>query len=229
MTLAAAEFCTGFVRQGVMLYFTEFFKEVHAIAKTTPLYWWGGFAVTLGGIAGGLTCGYLSDRLLPVAPPAGRLHLLHGPGRVPAPAGVPSGPVRSPAAQPGRRDLGGYTPGQIAAVLLLGLTCMVIFGVHGMLSGTASMDFGGQEGGRDRGRNAGRDPVRRLRIHGIRAGGHPGPLELGRRVAAAGGAARVPADAHVWVLSIIPFSVIGGLLMIRLWQATPLRKGAGGH
>jgi hypothetical protein len=35
--------------------------------------------------------------------------------------------------------------GQLWAVVLLGLTAMFIFGVHGMLSGTASMDFGGRK------------------------------------------------------------------------------------
>jgi hypothetical protein len=31
----------------------------------------------------------------------------------------------------------------------------------------------------------------------------------------------------VWVLTIIPFSVIGGLLMTRIWNAKPSRSG--GH
>ena len=35
------------------------------------------------------------------------------------------------------------------------------------------------------------------------------------------------ANAQVWVLSIIPFSVIGGLVILRLWNAHPSKHG--GH
>ena len=31
----------------------------------------------------------------------------------------------------------------------------------------------------------------------------------------------VPADAHVWVFSIIPFSILGALIMTRIWNAQP--------
>jgi hypothetical protein len=31
LTLAAAEFCRGFVRQGLLLYFTEFLGQVHGV------------------------------------------------------------------------------------------------------------------------------------------------------------------------------------------------------
>jgi hypothetical protein len=35
----------------------------------------------------------------------------------------------------------------------------------------------------------------------------------------------VPADAHIWVFSIIPFSVLGGLIISTLWNARPSRSG----
>src|SRR5262249_15091083 len=63
VTIALAEFCTGFVRQGLLLYFTEFLKEVHHISAGSTPFWWAGTGITFGGIAGGLLCGVLSDRL----------------------------------------------------------------------------------------------------------------------------------------------------------------------
>src|SRR5262249_15932235 len=38
ITQACAEFCTGFVRQGLLLYFTEFLHEVHGILSTNSRY-----------------------------------------------------------------------------------------------------------------------------------------------------------------------------------------------
>jgi MFS transporter, OPA family, glycerol-3-phosphate transporter len=229
MTLAAAEFCTGFVRQGLMLYFTEFFKEVHAIDPKTPLYWWGGFAVTLGGIAGGLACGYLSDRLFHSRRPPVAFIFYMGQIVFLLLLGFLPGQSALLKANPAAATWGAYSPGQIEVVVLLGLCCMVIFGVHGMLSGTASMDFGGKKAA----------ATAAGMLDGIQyvASGFTG-FGLGYvldhwgwdgAIKASDTVARVPADAHVWVLSIIPFSIIGGFLMTRLWHATPLKKGAGAH
>src|SRR5258708_31219856 len=63
ITLAAAEFCTGFVRQGLLLYYTEFLGEVHGIKVGSTLFSLASTGVTVGGIAGGLLCGWMSDRL----------------------------------------------------------------------------------------------------------------------------------------------------------------------
>jgi OPA family glycerol-3-phosphate transporter-like MFS transporter len=229
VTLALAEFCTGFVRQGLMLYFTEFFQEVHGIPASSALFWWGGFAVTLGGIAGGLACGYLSDRLFQSRRPPVAFIFYMGQIVMLLLLGFLPGQLALLKADPAAATWGGYTPGQVEAVVLLGLCCMVIFGVHGMLSGTASMDFGGKKAA----------ATAAGMLDGIQyvASGFTG-FGLGAVldhwgwdgvVQAAGAAERLPANAHAWVLSIIPFSVIGGLLMLRLWHATPLQKGAGAH
>src|SRR5205823_3547956 len=37
LTIAVAEFCTGFVRQGLLLYFTEYLEEVQHVTKKLPL------------------------------------------------------------------------------------------------------------------------------------------------------------------------------------------------
>lgn len=228
VTIAFAEFCTGFVRQGVMLYFTEFYQEVHGISSHSGLYAAGaGWAVTTGGIIGGLFCGWLSDRFFHSRRPpvafifyCGQVIFLLLIGFLPSQLAV----LQS---NPAAATWFGYTPGQIAAVVLLGMTVMWIFGVHGMLSGTASMDFGGKKAAASA---AGMlDGIQYL------ASGFTG-FGLGYIIDRFGwdgvplvkGIEHIPADAHIWVFSIIPFSIIGGLLMLRLWNATPL-KGGGGH
>jgi sugar phosphate permease len=78
--IAAAEFCTGFVRQGLLIYFLEYLAEVHNVRPGSSVHAWAGVGPTLGGIAGGLVCGVLSDRFFSVSTSARRVHLLHRPG-----------------------------------------------------------------------------------------------------------------------------------------------------
>jgi len=63
LTIIAAEFCTGFVRQGVLLWFGPYLKEVHQVDYGSLLYSIATIGITVGGILGGLLCGYLSDRV----------------------------------------------------------------------------------------------------------------------------------------------------------------------
>ena len=100
---------------------------------------------------------------------------------------------------------------------------MAVIGVHGMLSGTASMDFGGAK-------NA-----------GIAVGIIDGFVYLGTGVMsltyflvlpkveldAAGkitGAATDPANWQAWPIAMIPLALIGFLLALRLWNAKPKPK-----
>ncbi len=189
LTLAVAEFCTGFVRQGLMLWFVPFLGEVHHIAKGTFLFSVAGTGVTVGGILGGLLAGYLSDRWFQARRPpvAFIFYLLQ----------IVSLFVLGRAAAPA------------LAAFMIGFTCMWIFGVHGMLTGTASMDFGGSKGAAT---VAGMlDGVQYL------ASGLTGFL-LGHYLDKWGWGA--------WTWMIMPFSLIGALLMTRLWNETPLRARA---
>ena len=236
VTIALAEFCTGFVRQGLMLYFTEYFHEVHAIEVGSGLFWWGGFGVTLGGIAGGMLCGWLSDHIFQSRRPPvafifyiGQVIFLLMLGFLPSQALLLFNDPNAAAVS----GIMGYTWGQVAAAFLVGLCCMWIFGVHGMLSGTASMDFGGRKAAATA---AGMLDGIQYIASGFTGFGLGWLLDKygwdGRGVAElAEGAAKTaenfPVNAHTWVLFIIPFSVIGGLLMTRLWHAKP--SSGGGH
>jgi OPA family glycerol-3-phosphate transporter-like MFS transporter len=189
VTIAVAEFCTGFVRQGLLLYFTEFLKEVHGIDTGSKLYWWASTGITLGGILGGLACGFLSDRLFHSRrPPVAFIFYLGQIGSLVALNFI------------GHRWL---------AAAWIGFSCMWIFGVHGMLSGTASMDFGGKKAAASA---AGL-------LDGIQyvASGLTG-FGLGWLLDRYGWG--------VWTYSIVPFSAIGALLMLRLWNVTPRARPA---
>jgi MFS transporter, OPA family, glycerol-3-phosphate transporter len=204
VTIACAEFCTGFVRQGLLLYFTEFLKEVHHVTPGTWLFGWAGTGITIGGIVGGLICGFLSDKMFQSRrPPVAFIFYL--------------GQVVTLFAL-------GFAPTPGAAAFLIGVSCMFIFGVHGMLSGTASMDFGGKKAAASA---AGM-------LDGIQyvASGFTG-FGLGWILKTYGWDGTPftegyqPTSAWVWVFSIIPFSVFGAFFMTRIWNAQP--KHAGGH
>jgi len=108
---------------------------------------------------------------------------------------------------------------------LVVLMSMAVIGVHGMLSGTASMDFGGSKN------------------VGIAVGIIDGFVYLGTAVMsftyafvlpkeeldAAGniiGAATDPANWKAWPIAMIPFAILGFVLALRLWNAKPKPKTA---
>jgi len=185
ITLAVAEFCTGFVRQGLMLWFVPFLKEVHHITPGTGLFGVASFGITVGGVVGALLAGYMSDRLFQSRrPPVALVFYL-------------------------AQIVCLFILGQAAPVLaayMIGITCIWIFGVHGMLTGTASMDFGGSKGAAT---VAGMlDGVQYL------ASGLTGFL-LGHFLDKWGWG--------VWTWMLMPFSAVGAVLMVRLWNETPMR------
>jgi OPA family glycerol-3-phosphate transporter-like MFS transporter len=187
LTLMVAEFCTGFVRQGLMLWFTPFLNEIHGIAPGSRLHQVASLGITVGGILGGLLCGYMSDRLFQSRrPPVAFIFYI---------GQIVSLLILGNTALPG------------LAAFMIGFSCMWIFGVHGMLSGTASMDFGGTKGAAT---------VTGL-LDGVQylASGLTG-FGLGYFLDRYGWG--------VWVYLIIPFSVIGALLMLTLWNQTPARN-----
>jgi len=208
VSLIFAEFCTGFVRQGVMLYFTEYLQEVYHLGKREHLFWWTGIAFMGGGILGGLVCGWMSDKLFQSRrPPVAFVFYLIQVVML-ALLGMTLGQ--------------GSTGGQVWAVLLLGLTAMFIFGVHGMLSGTASMDFGGRKAAATV--TGALDGIQYIGsgLTGFGLGwilktyGWDGVATHGHQ----------PTHAWVWVGSIIPFSLIGAFIMTRIWNA---KAGSGAH
>jgi OPA family glycerol-3-phosphate transporter-like MFS transporter len=119
----------------------------------------------------------------------------------------------------------GLLLGAIGAFFLLGspllgwsvvLMSLCVIGVHGMLSGTASMDFGGTK-------NA-----------GLVTGIIDGFVYLGGGLQALvyaaylpkGGEAKDPANWTIWPGAMLPVAMIGLLLCTCIWNARPK---PGGH
>ena len=203
LALMAAEFCTGFVRQGVMLYFTEYLDEVYHLSKKTPLFWWTGIGFMLGGVFGGLLCGWMSDKLFQSRrPPVAFVFYL-----------VQVVMLGLLGLSLGRGTHGG----QIWAILLLALTAMFIFGVHGMLSGTASMDFGGRKAAATV--TGALDGIQYLGS-GLTGFGLGWILKT-YGWDGGGSLPHAPSSAWVWVGTIIPFSLVGAFIMTRIWYAKP--------
>jgi OPA family glycerol-3-phosphate transporter-like MFS transporter len=184
VVLAVAELCTGVVRQGLLLHYGRFLRDVHGVSETaTPaLYQVASLGITAGGILGALLCGVLSDRVF-------------GSRRAPVAFLFYGGQVVALVAL-------GLAASPLAAVLLVGFSCMWIFGVHGLLSGTASMDFGGR------------------RAAATAAGLLDGVQYLGSGLAGVGlGALLDRYRWSIWPYALVPFSIAGGVLMLRLWNA----------
>jgi OPA family glycerol-3-phosphate transporter-like MFS transporter len=187
--LALAEFCTGIVRQGVLLHYGRFLAQVHGVTeKGTPVrYQVASLGIAVGGILGALLCGILSDKVFGSrrAPVAFLFYLAQ------VVALVALGTAES----------------SHAAVLLVGFSCMWIFGVHGMLSGTAAMDFGGRKAA------------------ATAAGLLDGVQYLGSGLAGVGlGALLERYERYDWIIwphVLAPFSLVGAVLMLPLWNARP--------
>ncbi|MCE9666868.1 MFS transporter [Myxococcus stipitatus] len=187
------EFCSGFMRNVIMQWYPKFAKAT-GIGETFVAANWG-MLLCVAGITGGMFAGVISDRVFDSR----------------------RGPVSAVL-------YAGMSTGAVAALFLLGSPALgwtVIFmslcviGVHGMLSGTASMDFGGKK-------NAG------LAVGIIDGAVYAGTalqsILLGS-ILPKGELAKDPANWGNWPLAMLPLSFAGLLLATRVWNAKPQPKG----
>ena len=193
--IVAIEFCSGFLRQGVMKWFRPFAKAVGQSDGFVYANW--GMLLCVAGILGGVFAGFLSD------------HLLHS----------RRGPVASVL-------YGGLLVGAVGALFTVSspmigwsviFMSLCVIGVHGMLSGTASMDFGGTK-------NAG---VVTGIIDGFVYLGTGTQALLYGRLLPTGEAAKIPDAWAPWPGAMIPVALVGLLLCTRIWNARPVPRGAG--
>jgi len=205
LTIAGVEFCSGFLRQAIMQWFRTFAKQTDGVLalKSSFVYDNWGLLLCIAGITGGVMAGTISDHLFQSrrGPVAGFLYGVMLVGSV-------------------TLVFTYQTPWVGWLVILLS---MAVIGVHGMLSGTASMDFGGTKN------------------VGIAVGIIDGFVYLGTAVMSltyslllpkgeidsAGmvvGAATDPANWKAWPLAMVPMALIGLVLALRLWNAKPKPK-----
>ncbi|MBE2248003.1 MAG: MFS transporter [Myxococcus sp.] len=189
LIIVAIEFCTGFLRNGVMSWYPKFAESVSISDDFVSKNW--GLLLCCFGIVGGMMAGVISDKVFQSR----------------------RGPVASVL-------YGGITLGALAMYATL-TTPMVgwvlVFmalnyvGVHGMLSGTASADFGGRKN------------------TGVAVGIIDGFVYLGTGLQSLlvgfllpqGDAAKVAANWINWPLAMVPVAIIGLLLCTRVWNAKP--------
>lgn len=184
LTIAAAEFCTGFVRHGFEQWFPRYMMEVQNLSLESPVFQKGAFSVVIAGILGAFFAGTVSDWLF-----RGR---------------------RTPVACLGYLTqiicLGiiWKAPSMTAVIAAFVGNSFAISVVHSMLSGTASMDFGGKKAA------------------ATAAGIFDGMQYLGGSIVGLGmGWLLETFGWGLWGPSMITFSVVGAFLMILLWNARP--------
>lgn len=96
----------------------------------------------------------------------------------------------------------------VPLVLISFVVSLCVIGSHGLLSGTATMDFGGR------------------RAAATAVGVIDGFVYLGSGVQAWALGVLTTKDWAFWPMFLLPFGVVGSLLCVRIWDARP---GRGGH
>lgn len=189
LTIAVAEFCTGFVRHGFEQWFPRYMQEAQGLPFDHPIFQKGAAAVVLAGIAGAFVAGYSSDKLF--------------------------GHRRPPVAFIGYMIqivclfVVWKAPSLNAIIIAFTFNSLAISMVHSMLSGTASMDFGGK------------------RAAATAAGLFDGMQYIGGSFTGVGlGWLLDSFGWNAWGPSMIGFAVAGALLMLPLWNARPQKHSA---
>ncbi|GAB4343170.1 MAG: MFS transporter [Calditrichia bacterium] len=192
LTVAFIEFCTGVLRNGVMHWYLIYAKEKLLPGAQFMLDNWG-LILMIAGATGGMVAGWMSDKIFgsrraPVAALLYGLILL---------ATIGMSFSLSPSLNP----------------LILGsmvtLISFAVIGTHGMLSGTATMDFGGRKGA------------------ATAVGLIDGFVYLGTGVQSLALGFITEWNWSFWPIFLIPFAALGVYLTIRIWDAFP--KGKKGH
>ena len=190
VTIAFAEFCTGFVRHGFEQWFPRYMQEAQHLKLESAVFQKGAAGVVLAGIAGAFFAGTISDWVFK--------------GRRPPVAFL------GYAAQVASLFVIWKVPDLDWIIAAFVVNSFAISVVHSMLSGTASMDFGGK------------------RAAATAAGLFDGMQYVGGAFVGVGmGWLLERLGWAAWGPSMIGFSAVGAVLMLALWNARP--QGAAAH
>jgi len=199
LTIAFIELCSGFLRQGILKWSGDFASGTGSVTYVNR-HW--GMVSCIAGITGGMLAGVVSDHLFQSRrPPMSTvlyLIMLAGALALIPLLGVP-----------------------LAVSWTIAIMAMAIIGVHGMLSGVASQDFGG-----------------RLNT-GVAVGLIDGFVYLGTAVQdqVYGGAlsllpekgtatAKLVESWRAWPVAMVPVAALGLALSVRIWNARVVRPAA---
>jgi OPA family glycerol-3-phosphate transporter-like MFS transporter len=215
LVIAAIEFCSGYLRNAILQYYQTFAEETGRAASPTMKkaaaklgeealralptdfvhdHW--GMLNCMAGITGGVIAGLISDRVFGSrrGPVAGVLYAIMVAGSIAMFVALPT------------RGIG----------WVVVLMTLAIIGVHGMLSGTASMDFGGKKN------------------VGIVVGIIDGCVYLGTALEAlvlghvlpAKEAQHDAANWWTWPAVMLPAALVGLALSLKVWNARPKTSAA---
>jgi OPA family glycerol-3-phosphate transporter-like MFS transporter len=184
LAIAGAEFCTGLVRKGFEEWFPRYMQEAQHLRLDNPIFKTGALAIVLAGIAGAFLAGVLSDWVFRARrPPVAFIGY---------------------AMQIACLAVIWRAPSLTAIILAFTINSFAISMVHSMLSGTASMDFGGR------------------RAAATAAGLFDGMQYIGGSFTGFGlGLILDRFGWGAWAPSMIGFAMIGAVIMLGLWNARP--------
>lgn len=185
LTIAAIEFCSGVMRNGIMHWYPIYIKSaLHYPPDHFMREHWG-LILMLAGVFGGMFAGFLSDKVF-------------GSRRGPVAALLYALMLTGAVAMLFTLNAPWYVLGAIVAFMSL-----AVIGVHGMLSGTSTMDFGGRKAA------------------ATAVGLIDGFVYLGTAVQSISLGFLTTANWGYWPPFLIPFAVLGLVLAIRIWYAFP--------
>ncbi len=188
LTIALIEFCTGVLRNGIMHWYPIFAKEYLQLSPEHFMREHWGLLLMLAGVSGGIFAGVVSDKVFKSrrGPVAG---LLYG-----SMLGFAILMIFVLDANP------------IYLAIIVAFMSLCVIGTHGMLSGTATMDFGGRRGA------------------ATAVGLIDGFVYLGTGLQSISLGFLTTLNWHYWPPFLVPFALIGFLLAIRIWNAYPKGK-----
>ncbi|MCW5802188.1 MAG: MFS transporter [Deltaproteobacteria bacterium] len=211
LTIAVIELCSGFLRQAILQWGRDFSSGV-GLGKSFVIENWG-VVSCIAGITGGMFAGAISDHIFGSrrGPVSAVLYSLMVIGSI---AIIPLMLLA---------DTGGAGPSALLVPIpwIVAFMSMAIIGVHGMLSGTASADFGGKK-------NTG---VAVGIIDGfVYAGSMVQSFIYGsalpeKLIECADGSTRPNPAANdlsnwtIWPIAMIPVAIVGFALALRVWNA----------
>ncbi len=192
LVIAGVEFCSGYLRNAIMQQYPFFAKDTGIANDFVAKNW--GMLLCVAGILGGVVAGAISDHVF-------------GSRRGPVATILYGGMVVGTVAV-----FGGLSTPYLGWIMVFMSLCII--GVHGMLSGTASMDFGGKKN------------------VGVAVGIIDGLVYLGTALQAfvlgkalpTGPAAKDPHNWSAWPMVMLPAAIVGLVLASRVWNARPAPK-----
>jgi OPA family glycerol-3-phosphate transporter-like MFS transporter len=197
--LAAAYFCTGVIRWGVDSWYIRYLQETYNMKTDSFTYIVSAFLIPISAVCGSFLAGWLSDKVFGArrGPAAALMYFMSFVLLL----------------------LFLYFPGPVLSVVFLVILQMFINGPHSLLGGAAAMDFGGRKAA---GFATGLIDACQYLGGGLFAGSIIGTIM--QSYGTVPGTTNIsPAGWQAWIVVLMGFTILGGVLMSLLWNARPAK------